>query len=674
MSRRKHTNALVNESSPYLLQHAHNPVNWYPWGDEAFEKARSENRLILVSIGYAACHWCHVMEHECFEDEEVAREMNDKYVCIKVDREERPDVDHYYMTAVHLTGGQGGWPLNCIALPDGRPLWGGTYFPKENWLRVLDQVFAYFNTHRDESVRYADELSRGISKASLVTSDHSVSTTYGSLTDEAVSNWKQQLDNVHGGRRGHPKFPMPANLEFLLHYGRQKGDNEILDHIWLTLDKMAMGGIYDQAGGGFARYSVDGQWKVPHFEKMLYDNAQLISICSKAFKVTGSSLYREVVYETVDFLEREMMYPPGAFYSSLDADSEGEEGRFYVWQKDELRELMGADFELFAGYYNVNAAGHWEQGNHILLRTVSDDDFASAHGISTEELRKKVTVWKSTLLERRVKRVRPGLDDKTLASWNALVIEGLCVASSAFGDARFLEIAERTASFLAGNMITPEGAIFHAWKKGRAYIRGFLEDYSLVISSFIALYSLSGNERWLTEAERLTGYAVENFYNRDQKMFLFSERNRDNLISNHFQTEDNVIPSSNSVMAMNLFLLGSLFARASYSETAREMAQKAAGLFAGYPSAHANWGRLLMVLGEPFFEVVVTGDNARDLSAALQRKYLPGAVIVHSTARSESLPLFRNRVVEGKTLIYVCTGGTCRLPVEQVSEALGLMG
>jgi uncharacterized protein len=372
----KHTNALIHSSSPYLLQHAHNPVNWQPWSEELIKNAGQENKLILVSIGYAACHWCHVMEHESFEDEAVAQAMNENFICIKVDREERPDVDQYYMTAVHLMGLQGGWPLNVIALPDGRPVWGGTYFPKETWVKTISSVARFWQQNPEKTMEYAESLQQGITQASLPVETENVLPATRQMIFRGVENWKKNFDLQNGGRSGYPKFPMPVNLGFLFFFGTMHKDKQVLDFVKLTLEKMAHGGIYDQVGGGFARYSVDDKWKVPHFEKMLYDNGQLISIYSKAYQHFKSDEFKTVVYETVDFLERELMDETGAFYSSLDADSEGEEGKFYVWKTEELKEILQDDFGLFSDYFNVNSKGFWEKGNYILLRESGPDEFA----------------------------------------------------------------------------------------------------------------------------------------------------------------------------------------------------------------------------------------------------------------------------------------------------------
>ncbi len=667
MDNKIHTNSLIHESSPYLLQHAHNPVDWQPWKKEVLERAQREDKLLLVSIGYAACHWCHVMEHECFEDDEVAKVMNSKFICIKIDREERPDVDHFFMTAVQITGAQGGWPLNCVALPDGRPIWGGTYFPKENWINALNELSRLYHDQRADTVRHAENLAYGIKQASLpVKGAESPATT--TMIENAVKKWKHHFDNQHGGRNGRPKFPMPVNIDFLLHYAHNAKDNDVQKFVELTLTKMAMGGIYDQAGGGFARYSVDELWKVPHFEKMLYDNGQLLSVYSKAFQMTQNDLFRDVVYETVEYLRREMLHLSGAFYSSLDADSENVEGMFYTWTIRELKGLLNGDFRLFADYYNVNSTGHWEDGRYILLRDQSDEEFAEQQGIDLDEIKNLIVKWKALLMKHRESRIRPALDDKTLTSWNALVIQGLCDATKAFGDERFKNLALKNGMFLKDNLFTQQGGLFHTWKNGKAAIPGFLEDYALVIQAFISLYEISADETWVQLARQLTDYTINYFYDTEQNLFFFNEKNNIEIITNHYQKEDNVIASSNSVMAINLLNLSRLFSNMEWEKIAGRMARKISSSFSAYPYAYANWGRLLLMLTFGTREVAIIGSNSPVLMAEMQKNYSP-EVIWASAKKESAVPLLLNRYAEGKTLIYVCSNGSCRMPVETVEEA-----
>ena len=668
----QYTNKLINSTSPYLLQHAHNPVNWQPWGNEAIAQAKNENKLILISIGYAACHWCHVMEHESFENTEVAKVMNDNFICIKVDREEQPDVDHYYMTAVQLMQQQGGWPLNVIALPDGRPIWGGTYFQREIWIKNLLAVSDFYKNNKNKTEEYAESLQGGIEQSSLTPAADVQTPVNSKLLESGVEGWKQKFDMENGGRIGSPKFPMPVNMDFLLFYGFMKNDKVTLDFVEITLRKMARGGIYDQVGGGFARYSVDSQWKVPHFEKMLYDNGQLLSIYSKAFQKFGNAEFKSVVYETVDFVEREMMDETGAFYSSLDADSEGEEGKFYIWNKSELVSILKDDFDLFARYFNVSSKGFWENGNYILLRDSSDEEFAKKIGITVEELKSKVSMWKNILMDSRSKRVRPGLDDKTLTSWNALVIQGLVDAFSAFHDERFLKLALKNAEFIKQNVIQSNSKIFHNWKKGKASVDGFLEDYSLIIQAFIALFGVTGEEEWLTTAEKLTDYSFSHFYDDDSGLFFFSEKEKDSVLTNHFQNEDNVIPAANSVMANNLHRLYLLLGKPEFKTISEKMLQHITPNFARYPMAYANWGSLILKETEPFYEIAVLGVDAPDLINEMQTGFQPNILWAFSKTES-NIPILQDRMVSENTLIYICREGVCKLPVTLAKQALEIL-
>ena len=509
----KYTNHLIHETSPYLLQHAHNPVNWYAWGDEALEKAKKENKLILVSIGYSACHWCHVMEHESFEDEATAKVMNELYVCIKVDREERPDIDQVYINAVQLITGQGGWPLNCFTLPDGRPIYGGTYFPKAQWNDVLIKLADFYKNNPGKANESAAELTHGIKASDVI----KINTNEAKFTLEDAKAiyepWSTLFDTIEGGPNRAPKFPLPNNYLFLLHYYHATKDKSAFNQIKVTLDKMAYGGIYDQIGGGFSRYATDSLWKIPHFEKMLYDNGQLVSLYSEAYQLTKDVLYKQVVYETLAFIEREMTSPEGGFYSALDADSEGEEGKFYVWKKPQLEALLGDKFPLVSDYYNVNNIGLWEHGNYILLRKKSDAEIAKVHGLTIEQLQKEIASAKKIMFAARKKRIRPGLDDKQLTSWNALMLKGYIDAYTVFNEQHFLSTALNNAEFILTKLRNPDGGLNHNYKnaclppacrtgrdrQSKSTINGYLEDYCFTIEAFIALYQATFDEKWLID-------------------------------------------------------------------------------------------------------------------------------------------------------------------------------
>lgn len=672
MKNPKFANALIHETSPYLLQHAHNPVNWQPWSEKALNQAKTENKLLLISVGYSACHWCHVMEHESFEDEKVAQIMNDHFVCIKIDREERPDIDQIYMTAVQLLTGRGGWPLNCIALPDGRPIWGGTYFQPENWIQALLAVSKFYAENSEKTEEYAAKLREGIEQSALIPISQEKTAIDPLLLPNILKKWQSHFDTKNGGTKGAPKFMLPNNWQFLIRAGVQFQDQTILNQVKLTLQKMAMGGLYDQIGGGFARYSTDEIWKVPHFEKMLYDNAQLLRLYAEAWQVDPNPLYKQVVSETVAFLKREMLSPEDGFYSALDADSEGEEGKFYTWTKAELQTIIGHDFELFSNYYNINSSGFWEHGQYILLRNETDDSFAKRYQISTDELQTKVHLWKQKLLAEREKRVRPSLDDKILASWNAMTISGLVSSYKALGEPEYLKLALANANFLTEKMISDSGEIFHSYKNDQSKISGFLEDYAFVVEAFIALFEVTGEISWLNLAQQLTQRSIDEFYDPQKLFFSFSSKNQSELISQTFEVYDNVISSSNSVMARNLFRLSYLLELADYKKIAQNMFERMIGNLSEYPSGYSNWAQLLLDFNGSPKEVVVIGENAIELSRKLQQCYLPDVIFCASTVPGE-LPLIKNRYISGKTLIYICQDNTCQLPVETVSEAIALI-
>ncbi len=664
----KHTNNLINETSPYLLQHAHNPVNWYAWGDEALEKAKAENKLLLISVGYSACHWCHVMEHESFENEAVAQIMNDKFICIKVDREERPDIDQIYMNAVQLMTGRGGWPLNCFALPTGEPFYGGTYFPKDQWVQILNSVANEYKVAPQKVVEYAEKLTQGIKTSEILPMVKDKTPFSMDVLDAGVTRIKKQFDYVEGGGDHAPKFPMPNNYQFLLQYYYHTKDKEVLDVVELTLDKMAYGGIYDQIGGGFARYSTDKYWKAPHFEKMLYDNGQLVSLYSDAYQLTKSPLYKHVVYQTLEYIEREMTAKNGAFYSSLDADSQGEEGKFYVWSKEELDEILKDDYALVKEYYNVNSIGKWE-GHYILLRKKDNAKIAKLFNLSEEEVAKKIDKINTALLKERAKRIRPGLDDKTLTSWNALMLKGYVDAYNVFGEEKFLKAALKNANFLANTQIRKDGGLNHNYKNGISNLDGYLEDYSFTTEAFIALYQATFDEKWLSYAKQLTDYAIAHFYDAETGFFFFTSNNAKGLVARKMELSDNVIPASNSSMAKALFLLGELYYDEDYSKKSKQMLKNTEAQISQYISGYSNWGILMLNNVKPFYEVAISGKKAHLKRQELTENYLPNKLIVGSIKES-NLPLLEMKQVNGKTMIYVCYNKACQKPVEEVSEAL----
>jgi uncharacterized protein YyaL (SSP411 family) len=677
MKNHQHTNQLIHETSPYLLQHAHNPVNWYAWNKETLDLAKKENKLILISIGYAACHWCHVMENESFEDEAVAQVMNDHYINIKIDREERPDIDQIYMTAIQIMTGAGGWPLNCVALPDGRPIWGGTYFPKKQWTTALSQIAKLHRKDPDKVIEYATQLTEGVQKSGLI----SVNTAKLEFKKEdiliALEKWTESFDQTWGGNTGAPKFPMPNNLHFLLRHATQNKNNNLSKHVYNTLDKMALGGIFDQVGGGFARYSTDEKWHIPHFEKMLYDNAQLVSLYADAFLISQQEIYKETVYNTLDFIEKELTSTEGAFYSALDADSntlEGhlEEGTFYVWTKKELRDILGKDFELFANYYNINDFGYWEDEKYNLIRNTSDQDFADRHQLDLKTFKHKVSSWKKALFRQRSQREHPRLDNKTLTSWNALMLKGYIDAYRVFGDEKFLNIALKNAHFLKRNQLRFDGGLNHSYKNGKSTINGYLEDYSTVIDAYIALHQITMNEEWLQISKNLTDYCFVHFFDKTTNMFFFTSNQDEDLIARKTEIYDNVIPASNSIMARNLFALGNYFNNTTYTKTAQKMLHNVKKELQEYPSGHSNWLQLYSDISGAFFEVAILGTNARAHLNEIQQYYIPNKLIAVSTTNS-TLPLLKHRFQSNKTLIYVCVDGTCKQPVSDSKKAVSQM-
>ena len=666
----KHTNALINETSPYLLQHAHNPVNWYPWGDEALNKAKAEDKLILVSIGYSACHWCHVMERESFEDSAVAKIMNDNFVCIKVDREERPDIDQIYMNAVQLITKQGGWPLNCFALPDGRPVYGGTYFQKSQWVNILESLAKDYDKDKEKFYEYAENLTEGIKNSDLLPLNSSPAQFSNDTLVEMVRKWKTSFDSKEGGPSRAPKFPIPNNYQFLLRYGVLNNDQDVLNHVKLTLDKMAYGGIYDQIGGGFARYSTDILWKAPHFEKMLYDNAQLMNLYAEAYQYYGDQLYKDIVYQTFDFLQREMTTKNGAFYSALDADSEGEEGKFYVWKEDELKSALSeSEYNLTEVYYNIGKKALWEYSNNILLRDKTDEQVAKKLDVPVDQVQHAIKAINKKLLKVRTERIRPALDDKTLTSWNALMISGLTKAGQVFSEKKFLNAAIKNANFIVSEQTTKEGNLLHSYKNGISKLDGFLEDYCFVIEAYTDLYQATFEQIWLERAKDLLDISIENFYDTERGMFYFTSKNASGLIARKMELKDNVIPASNSSMAKSLNVLGHYFDKKAYLNMSETMLNNIQPYMSNYGSGYSNWGQLYLNQVFPYYEIAIVGDNAKEKLSELNRTYVANKLLIGSQKSSE-LPLLENKYVLGDTYIYVCVNKSCQLPVTEVSEAV----
>lgn len=669
----KYTNKLIHESSPYLLQHAHNPVNWYPWSEEALEKAKIENKLIIISIGYAACHWCHVMEKESFEDESVAHFMNQHFVSIKVDREERPDIDQIYLNAVQLMTGRGGWPLNCIALPDGRPVYGGTYFPKNQWFELLNSVLNFANEKPQDTLNQANLVTENVQNNELIISSSEQQSFTISNLEMIFSKWKSQIDFEFGGQKGAPKFPLSVGHQFLLHYYHLTKDEDAKTAVLTTLNKMAYGGIYDQIGGGFARYSTDKFWKVPHFEKMLYDNAQLVSLYCSAFQLTKDMLYKTVVEETLDFIQRELARNDGGFYSSLDADSEGIEGKYYIWNELEIKDVLGENAELIIDYYSITSKGNWENGENILLRSENEPEITKKHNLSPEKLNEIIFKSKKLLLESRNKRIRPALDDKILTSWNGLMIKAFVDAYRVLNKSLYLEIAIKNVEFVLENLKTSENRLYRNFKNGKATINAFLDDYAFLIEALIQLYRTTFHRKWLDEAMTLTNYCLEHFYDSESNMFFYTSDIDPALIARKMELSDNVISSSNSTMAKNMYLLGHYFYEDQLIEKARTMLSNVKENIADIGVYGANWDILMTWFVNEPFEISIVGENYDELRAEIESYFMPD-IILSGGNKNDDLPVLEGKLIEDETLIYICRNKTCYRPVDTVNEALEFLG
>jgi uncharacterized protein YyaL (SSP411 family) len=668
----KHTNRLINASSPYLLQHAHNPVEWYEWGDEAFAKAKQEDKLVLVSIGYSACHWCHVMEHECFEKEDTAAIMNEHFVCIKVDREERPDVDQIYMEAVQLLTGQGGWPLNCFTLPDGRPLHGGTYFPKQEWENVLQSLSNFYKNKKQEALEYATDLTNGIKSSNAIVATSESDLMSKETLEKIISEWKHNFDLNFGGHNWAPKFPMPNNWEFYLQLGTLTQNTELTNATHITLQRMAEGGIYDQLDGGFSRYSTDSFWKVPHFEKMLYDNAQLVGLYAKAFQHTANPMYKRIVNHTHQFIQQELTNAEGLFYSALDADSEGVEGKFYVWEKQELAKLLGADEPLFSLYYSIDSYGNWEHGINILYKTRTDNELEQLTGKSIAEILTTIEKCNTILLQERDKRVAPGLDDKCITSWNALMIKGYAEAFESFGNKQYFNAAKQAADTLLEKMWDGK-KLYRIYKSGTVSIHGFAEDYATFAEALIALYEAGASENYLHHAHHILQSAIEQFYSIQHNLFYFKSVNDEQLIARKIDTHDDVIPSANSIFAKVLIKLGFYFDNNEYHDMATKMILTVQPKMARLTSSYTNWMQALAWLQYGFKQIIICGEDALAGKLKLQQQYIPNSFVIALLKPTTTIPLLADKKVLASTTFYICTDKTCSLPQTNINTVIDML-
>jgi uncharacterized protein YyaL (SSP411 family) len=672
-------NHLQHETSPYLLQHQSNPVDWFPWSEFALKRAEQENKLLIISVGYAACHWCHVMEHESFEDKTVAEVMNQHFISIKVDREERPDIDQIYMNAAMITSGHGGWPLNVIALPNGKPIFAGTYFPKQNWIKVLLYFVDLYKNETQKLIDQAERITQGLKSIENIPLLQQERVFDKKIQDIIWQNWKDKIDFEFGGRKGAPKFMMPNNYDYLLRYFYQTKNKDVGNAIKITLKKMAFGGLYDVLGGGFARYSVDDEWKVPHFEKMLYDNGQLMSIYAQAYQLTKRPMYKSVCNKILDWLEREMTDLSGGIYSSLDADSEGVEGKFYSWEYSEIIEALKEykdDFfsenkllEFITDIYNLEKDGNFEHSLNVLFRTNDHEYFIEKYNISNEVFQEKLNDIHQLLLEKRNQKIRPATDDKILTEWNAITIKGLCDAYKAFGDERYKNKAIDTTNFILQNCKKGDYRLDRNYKNGQSTINGFLSDYAFFIDALIALHQITLEEKYLTDATAFTEYVLMHFYNKSNGMFYITSDLDAALITRSMDSSDNVIPSGNSTMAKNLIVLSRYFDIPEYEQMSLTMLNNVLNDVIKNPIYYSNWAIVLDIHLNLNKELVIIGVDALKKLQIINALYLPNVLITGSMKPSD-LPLLRDRYYNDKTLFYVCENKSCGLPIEDENEII----
>jgi uncharacterized protein YyaL (SSP411 family) len=667
-----YTNRLIHETSPYLLQHAHNPVDWYSWSTEAFERAKKENKPVLVSIGYSACHWCHVMERESFEDPEVAGFMNQNFINIKVDREERPDVDHIYMDAVQAITGSGGWPLNVFITPEGKPFYGGTYFPprrafnRASWIEILQAVSHSYNERKEEIENQANSLTEHLQSTNVFGNDSEKFAFDMKELNLAYENIMKTADKEWGGFGKAPKFPQSFTINFLLRYSWFTGNQEALSQALLSLDKMIQGGIYDQLGGGFARYSTDAEWLAPHFEKMLYDNALLVASLSEAYQLTKNKTYKEVIEATIDFIEKELMHKEGGFFSALDADSEGEEGKFYVWDYTEIEHLLGEDAAVFMRYFNVRKEGNWE-GKNILHTSTTLDEFAQKEELAIEDVRKIIGKGREILLQERNKRIRPSLDDKLLLSWNALMNTAYSKAYAATGNDHYKDVAIKNMGFLITAFSKEKNEFFHSWKNGQAKHPAFLDDYSFLIAALIDLSEITADNQWLHKAKEITIYVIENFSDGESSQFFYTNVSQSDILLRKKEVYDSAIPSGNSVMALNLYRLSIFFDDPLWQQKAVQMVSSFGSMATKYPTSFGVWLSALFQISFGTNEIAIIGSDYLKILKRILTLYLPHSILM-AALKENDFALLKGKTFNGRTLIYLCRNYACQQPVDSVEE------
>ena len=671
-------NRLIDEQSPYLLQHAHNPVNWYPWGDEAFEKAKHDHKPVIVSIGYAACHWCHVMEHESFEDEEVAAYMNEHFVCVKVDREEHPDVDHLYMDAVQAMNGNGGWPLNVFVTPDRAPFYGGTYYPprpaynRPSWMQLLNRISELWTQQYDEVAHQAEQLIQHLTQASQRKAPGGGSQPEADKTTcrQIADSLLKQADKENGGFGNAPKFPGTMAICYLLEHYHFTGYEPALQHALHSLDAMANGGIYDQLSGGFARYATDSKWLIPHFEKMLYDNALLIIAFCDAYAVTQEPRYKTIAEDTIAYIERSLKHPGGGYYCAQDADSEGEEGKYYTWTWQEWIDSLETNDEIVAGYFGVTPGGNWEQTN-ILHIAAHIDALSAKYNVSPGEVKQRIDAVRAKLLERRAKRVPPQTDDKILLSWNALMNIALSKAGVALNNAGYVNLATEHMEWMISAYET-EGGMLHVWKEGKAKIAAKLDDYAYLAQAMLQLSSASGENKWIVKAHGLLQQVMHDF--NQEQFFYFSPATQKDIPVRKVDLYDGATPSANAVMAHNLWITGMCMEKSDWVRRAGLMVTEMTGTSVRYGYSFAYWAMLLQRQVMGMKTVVCASTAAGELRQELQKNYQPEVYLVTSQKEISEIPIVEKKYFADKMSIFVCTEQACLPPVSSINEALLTLG
>ena len=666
-------NKLANEKSLYLKQHATNPVNWYPWGNQALDSAKNSDKLLLISVGYSSCHWCHVMEEESFTDNDVAQVMNSNFVNIKVDREERPDLDEIYMKALVLMTGSGGWPMNIIALPDGTPIWGGTYVPKTQWIQVLNQVSGFYKTRKPDVLEYANSVREGVKKEALVKPSPRNETYSNELQIELAEKAFIYSDKINGGIGNGQKFPLPSMLNFFLRFSNEYSNQDMKDFVYTTLMKISRGGINDRIDGGFHRYTVDNTWHIPHFEKMLYDNAQLLSIYSNAFKVFKDERFKSELYNIHRFLESKMTGEDNLIYSSISADTNYKdgtksEGDFYVWEAEELKKILKDDFKWVSEYYNINQTGYWENDRYVFYQTISDKEYCEKQGVNLTQFNKKLNRVNSLLKIEREKRVHPIIDSKIIFSWNALTIRGLVDSYKTTKDPVFLNKALLINNSLSKKMID-KNIIQHTSSSAAEVL--FFEDYSYYIDALIGLYEITFDQKYLQFADELVVFSNEKF--KEESGFYRFSTNQENLFADSLiNLQDGVTPSANSVMNFNLFRLGHFNGNKNYLSQSKTMINNVSEVIKERVTDHLLWLNNSHNYSQKFYEIAISGKNALVKANELMEKYLPNTITAASDTET-NFYLLKDRYFEDETYIYVCVDNTCKFPVTSVTEALGLM-